>query len=257
MEMQFTRRKVLGNSLVLGCSIAASPLVTPVTLASVPSDNRLVVIILRGAMDGLDAVQPYGDPNLAKLRSTIKSGEAGGAHDLDGFFSLHPALGDLMPLWRAGELGFAHAVSTPYRDKRSHFDGQDFLENGGLSSDGTLTENRDGWLNRMLTLVPGATSELAFSVGRQRLLLLSGAAEISSWSPDSDLEMSPQARLLFERIYSKDPLFRKSVDEAFLLSEKVKGAMNPQQAAKASALAGFAADRLNEDTRIAAFSING
>ena len=54
----WTRRKLLTRSLALGCSAAASPLITPVTLASAPWDNRLVVIILRGAMDGLDVVQP-------------------------------------------------------------------------------------------------------------------------------------------------------------------------------------------------------
>ncbi|HHG90151.1 MAG TPA: twin-arginine translocation pathway signal, partial [Devosia sp.] len=187
MQNPFTRRKLLCNSLALGCSAAASPLLTPVTLAAAPTDNRLVVIVLRGAMDGLDVVQPYGDPMLGKLRSTLKFGQAAGAYDLDGFFALHPALGDLLPLWNAGELAFAHAVSTPYRDKRSHFDGQDFLENGGRSSDGSLTPARDGWLNRMLSLIPGTSAQTAFSVGRQRLLLLGGREPTSSWSPDADL----------------------------------------------------------------------
>ncbi len=257
MKNGMTRRTLLRNSLIVGCSAAASPLITPVTLAAVPGDNRLVVIILRGAMDGLDVVQPYGDPALAGLRSSIKAGEAGGAHDLDGFFSLHKELGDLLPLWDAGELAFAHAVSTPYRNKRSHFDGQDFLENCGMSSDGTLTDNRDGWLNRMLTLVPGATATTAFSVGRQRMMLLNGEAETSSWSPDSDLDLSPTTQQLLGKLYAQDPLFEDAAQVAFELSAKMDGAMNPAQAARAGALASFAADRLNEETRIAAFSIGG
>ena len=257
MENGISRRKLIQNSLILGCSAAASPLITPVTLASTPFDARLVVIVLRGAMDGLDVVQPYGDPELNGLRKSIKVGEAAGAHDLDGFYALHAGLGDLMPLWRAGELGFAHAVSTPYRNKRSHFDGQDFLENGGRSSDGSMTSAGDGWLNRMLTQMPGTNVTTAFSVGRQRLLMLEGEVETSSWSPDSDMDLSPTAQALLNQLYAKDPLFHDAAQVAIDLSEKMDGSMNVRQAAKAEALAGFAADRLNEDTRIAAFSIGG
>jgi len=47
------RRKFLTHGATLGCSIAASPFVTPVAMAAAPWDTRLVVIILRGAMDGL------------------------------------------------------------------------------------------------------------------------------------------------------------------------------------------------------------
>ncbi len=98
-----TRRAMLGRTLALGCSAAASPLITPVSFAAAPFDNRLVVIILRGAMDGLDVVQPYGDPGYAAARPTLRGGEAGGALDLDGFYALHPALSSLMPMWRAGQ----------------------------------------------------------------------------------------------------------------------------------------------------------
>ena len=133
---------------LIGCSAAASPLLTPISFAAAPFEQRFVVIILRGAMDGVDVVQPYGDRALAGLRPKLGFGEAAGALDLDGMFALHPGLAGLMPLWAAGELGFAHAVSTPYRDKRSHFDGQDLLE-AGTAELGAAT-GRDGWLNRML-----------------------------------------------------------------------------------------------------------
>ncbi len=109
-------------------------------------DHRLIVVILRGAMDGLDVVQPYGAPEYAGLRPTLNTGEGS---DLDGFFRLHPGLSQLMPLWQAGSLGFVHATSTPYRDKRSHFDGQDMLE-AGTGMDVPVTQVRDGWLNRLL-----------------------------------------------------------------------------------------------------------
>lgn len=243
-----SRRTFLSRSFALGCTAAASPLVTPVTFASAPGDARLVVIVLRGAMDGLDVVRPLGDPMFAVHRPTL---DPKGSHDLNGFFALHPALDELMPLWRAGELGFAHAVSTPYRDKRSHFDGQDILETGGMDV------GNDGWLNRALSRLPGTTSETAFAVGRENLMLLSGSAPYSAWSPDSDLDLSPQAQLLLEKVYEQDPLFQQAAARAMALADLTNDPMSPRKAGRAKPLAAFAADRLKEDTRIAAFSING
>ncbi|MFN3209407.1 MAG: DUF1501 domain-containing protein [Roseovarius sp.] len=266
-----TRRAFLGRSLALGCSLAASPFVTPVTMASAPWDNRLVVIILRGAMDGLDTVRPVGDAGLAALRGDI----AERGPDLDGFFSLNPALSDLMPLWDKGELGFVHAVSTPYRDKRSHFDGQDILE-AGTGQDG-LGRVRDGWLNRMLQTMPGITAQTAYAVGREDMLLLSGEAEVANWSPEAGLALSPQAQRLLEMVMHDDPLFRDSIDEAIALSEMgmldledgktldagemmntMQKTMRPTRARdRVSSVARFAAERLRGDSRIAAFSLNG
>ncbi|MEO9823644.1 MAG: DUF1501 domain-containing protein [Paracoccaceae bacterium] len=243
-----SRRNFLTRSLALGCTAAASPLVTPITLASTPGDARLVVIILRGAMDGLDVVRPLGDPYFAGLRPSL---DLAGSHDLNGFFALHPALDALMPLWRSGELSIAHAASTPYRDKRSHFDGQDILETGGAGI------GKGGWLNRALSKLPGTTSETAFAVGRENLLLLSGDENYSAWSPDSDLDLSPQAQLLLEKVYEQDPLFQQAAARAMELADLTDKPMSPRRAGRAKALAKFAADRLREDTRIAAFSING
>jgi hypothetical protein len=121
------RRGFLTRSLVLGCSVAASPLITPVSFAAAPWDNRLVVIILRGGMDGIDLLRPIEDPLLTDYRPDM---DRTGQTPLGAGFALHPKLAPLMPMWQAGELAFAHAVSTPYRDKRSHFDGQDLLEAG-------------------------------------------------------------------------------------------------------------------------------
>ena len=125
MTDQLTNRRDLLRGLgALGCSAAAWPLTTTMTFAAALWDARLVVIILRGAMDGLDVVRPVGDANFAALRGVA----AAESLTLDGgFFALHPGLKPLSGLWKSGELGFVHAVSTPYRDKRSHFDGQDLL----------------------------------------------------------------------------------------------------------------------------------
>lgn len=266
------RRKFLIGGSVLGCSAAASPLVTPVAMAAAPWDTRLVVIILRGAMDGLDVIQPYGDPDLAGLRPSLLTGEAGGALDLDGFYGLHPHFADLKPLYDAGEFGAVHAVSTPYRDKRSHFDGQDILEAG--LPDLTQGGLRDGWLNRMLQVIPGLEAEVAYAIGREQMLVLSGDAPASRWSPDANLQISANARALLNVVHHDDPLFRDASADAIEIAENIAQgaedaedtedmmAANPMMQAVQSngehvKIAEFAATRLRADTRIASFSING
>ena len=281
-----SRRFFLQGAVLAGCSVAAHPLMSTVTLAAAPGDKRLVVIILRGAMDGLDVVQPYGDPLLAQMRPDFAIGPDKGAHDLDGFFALHPLMGDLMPLWAAGELGFAHAVSTPYRDKRSHFDGQDMLE-AGTGMDVPVQMVRDGWLNRLLQAMPGAKAETAYSVGDDELKVLSGAAPAMSWAPDAWLGLSSQGRRLLEQIYHDDPLFNQAAVEALrvtapeqpgddealaedgndmapgMAAPGMAAPMRPPQGGGGTALgaaeklAAFAAGRLRGETRIAAFSLNG
>ncbi|MCZ4354332.1 DUF1501 domain-containing protein [Roseovarius aestuarii] len=261
-----SRRHFLTRSAALGCSLAASPLITPVTFASAPGDGRLVVIVLRGGLDGLDLLPPLGDKGLTALRPDVDL-----ATDLNGFFGLHPAMSPLRPLWAKGHLAFAHAVSTPYRDKRSHFDGQDLLEAGtGMDSIG---QTETGWLNRLVAQLPGAQSHTAYAIGRSDMLLTRGAADVANWSPDAALTLSPQAELLLERMMHDDPLFRDATAEAINLSQssislgaiadEVDSAdmMNAMMAAKVGArpdaIASFAAQRLREDTRIAAFSLSG
>ncbi|WP_027258163.1 DUF1501 domain-containing protein [Leisingera aquimarina] len=265
--MRLTRRSLLNRSALLGCSLAASPLVTPVSFAAAPWDTRLVVIILRGGMDALDAVQPYGDPALAGLRQTLSGGPQAGAADLDGFYALHPALAPLLPLWRAGELGFVQAVSTPYRDRRSHFDGQDLLEAGTAALGGA----RGGWLNRFLQQMPGVEARTAFAIGQERMLLLDGAAPVSQWAPGAGLAMSPQAERLAGLLMEEDPLFHTALNEALELTRQDLS-LGSEDAADGSAsgmmqaapkgrahteIAAYAAEQLRGDTRIAAFSING
>lgn len=262
------RRQFIRNTLI-GCSAAASPLVTPVTLASAPWNGRLVVIILRGAMDGLDALRPLGDLNYRALRPTLVQ-EGAGDYDLDGFFALHPALSSLAPLWRAGELAVAPATSTPYRNKRSHFDGQAMLE-AGSPNDAQIA--RDGWLNRLLQVVPGVEAQTAFAVGRGRMHILAGEGRHSTWSPETRLTMSPQAERLLELVYHDDSLFREA---ALLAGDIIDGieaapemdnddaavmegmmAEGPQRSRFTSEVARFVVEQLRQDSRIASFSING
>ncbi len=261
------RRAFLTRMGAVGCSAAASPLFTPMALASAPWDTRLVVILLRGGMDGLDVVRPVGDPDFIGLRPTLQRDTL----ELTDFFGLHGALRPLLPLWQDGDFGAAHATSTPYRGKRSHFDGQDILEAGSL---GGLRTTDDGWLNRLLQIVPGISGQTGFSIGRNIELILSGRAPMSSWSPEASLALSPQAERLLRLVYENDPMFAAASDKAIEIAQTV--AMDagrdqetsdemmgqPMMAqvngnAEHVKLAEFAAARLRGQTRIASFSING
>lgn len=255
--LNLNRRLFLRGAALIGCSAAAHPLMSSMTFAALPGENRLVVIILRGAMDGLDAIQPYGDPMLRKLRRDLSAGPDNGALDLDGFHALHPRLQPLMPLWQKGELAFAHAVSTPYRDKRSHFDGQDVLE-AGTGNDVPVSRRSGGWLNRLLQATPGASAETAYSVGVEQMKILSGAAAHLSWAPRAALTLSPQAQSLLEHVYHDDPLFRDAARDAVdISSEAPRVERTGGPTADAVALGAFAASRLNGASRIAAFSLAG
>ncbi|GGW27738.1 hypothetical protein GCM10011452_15380 [Gemmobacter lanyuensis] len=267
---QMNRRLFLraGAAALMGCSAAASPLLTTVTLAGgapMLGDHRLVVVILRGGLDGLDMVQPVADPLFSTYRPGLTRTPG---LPLDGIFALNARLAGLMPLWKAGELAFVHATSTPYRDKRSHFDGQDILE-AGTGLDVPMPEVRDGWLNRMLQAIPGLGAETAYAVGREALPLLAGAAPVRSWVPDQRLRLSDTSRALLERVYHDDPLFHAAAMEAMDLADEMdgtggmaEGMTRPPKArggrqADAEALASFAAGRLQDAARIAAFSLSG
>lgn len=259
------RRRFLRGLGALGCSAAAYPWLTTITLAQSPKlgEQRLVVVILRGAMDGLQTVQPVGDRLFSGYRPTLAA-NSGKVLELDGYFALSPDLGGLMELWNARELAFAHAVSTPYRDKRSHFEGQDLLE-AGTGMDVPAGAARDGWLNRMLQSMPDLQSETAYAIGREALPLLSGKAAARSWTPEQRLDLSAQSQLLLDHIYHDHPLFQVSAAQAMALSAEIDpesemlsaGEAASRQMAALDGLIGFAAGRLRGETRIAALSLSG
>jgi uncharacterized protein (DUF1501 family) len=148
-------------------------------------DPRMLVIVLRGALDGLATVAPVGDPDWTRLRGdkALKLEGPTPALPLDGFFALNPAMPNLHHLYQAGQATIVHAVASPYRE-RSHFDGQDVLESGLAKPGATDT----GWLNRALAaLAPEsgtiAAKRSAFAVGPVTPLIVRGSAPILPWSP--------------------------------------------------------------------------
>jgi uncharacterized protein (DUF1501 family) len=166
--MMLTRRFFLASS-----SGALAALGLPrMAFARANTQRRFVFIIQRGAADGLSIVAPTGDPAFAAIRGDFTD-LSGGAR-LGSFFTLHPALAETGKLYAEGQALFVHAVASPYRD-RSHFDGQNVLESGGSAA----YRVKDGWMNRLLGLLPQGEAK-ALALSSTVPLALRGAHEVAS-----------------------------------------------------------------------------
>jgi uncharacterized protein (DUF1501 family) len=214
-----TRRKFLWCT---GAGVGAMMVAPRIAFASVVSERRFVFVIQRGAADGLNIVVPYADPAYARLRgalaidvasavsaSSLTSASASAsatappshpmATRLDGTFALHPSLAETAKMYSAGQALFVHAVASPYRD-RSHFDGQNVLETGGISP----YQVKDGWLNRLVSMLP-VSKENAIALAPTVPLALRGHAEVTSYAP-SALPQAPDDLLVrVSQLYSADP----------------------------------------------------
>jgi uncharacterized protein (DUF1501 family) len=189
------------RGLLLGLGAAAVLGDARLALAQAPGERRLVVVLLRGAMDGLYAVQPYGDRDFAALRGALampEPGREGGLLDLGGTFGLHPAMGGLHAMYRANEMAIVHAVAGPYRN-RSHFEAQDLMEGG------TAQRLTSGWLNRALQSMPAAgESRPGLAIGTGVPLLLRGPAPVGSYAPPGLDRPSPDLVLRLAALHDKD-----------------------------------------------------
>ncbi len=177
---------------------AGAILVSPqLVFASVQTEHRFVFVIQRGAADGLNTVVPYGDPAYAGLRAELAI-DAASAIKLNGLFALHPSLVETGRMYAAGQALFVHAVASPYR-QRSHFDGQNVLESGGTAP----YQLKDGWLNRLVGLLP-ATRESAIALAPTVPLALRGKVEVASYAP-SALPSAPDDLLMrVSQLYQHD-----------------------------------------------------
>lgn len=195
--------------------------IAPPIFADVPTEKRLILINLKGAMDGLHALAPYSDSHYHKLRPTLGLGASGTDRpviDLDGSFGLHPALKPLQSLYRAKELVFVPAVSTQYR-QRSHFEAQNMLEGGGLLP----YQQKTGWLNRAMLEMGGSPNRIGLSLGPTVPLIMLGQADIRTWS-DSRLPKADEGFLSrVNALYQEDPIFHKAFTQ--VQEDKTNSAM--------------------------------
>jgi len=206
-----SRRQFLGL-VASGAGVFTLAALPGAVFAAVPGDRRFVVVLLRGALDGMAAVAPVGDPLYQEKRGAIAlkpPGEAGGTIALDRFFALHPALGVIEPYYRRGELLFVHAAGNGYHT-RSHFDAQDLMETGLTVKQG---EN-DGWLNRAIVLLQGGEkAQLGLAVGGAVPLILRGKTQVASWEPQGVGAIDNDLIAALGPIYARDPLLGPALAE--------------------------------------------
>jgi uncharacterized protein (DUF1501 family) len=155
----FTRRRFLAGAGMAGVASLGTQLVTTrVSFAAAPTDGTLVVVFLRGGMDGLSVVIPVEDPNLLAARPKIAV-RGPTLLPLDRGFALHPALAPLHNYWKQGKFTAVPAVSAP-DISRSHFQAQDCIERGG-----SATGTTEGWLDRVLDALGVGTTFRAVGQG--------------------------------------------------------------------------------------------
>jgi uncharacterized protein (DUF1501 family) len=233
-----SRRAFVGAASAAGAGVicGAGFLGAPASAAGA-RDPRLVVIILRGALDGLSAVPPVGDPDYADLHGDLAFTASGdrAALPLDGFFFAHPALAAFKRLYDKKQAAVVHAVATGYRD-RSHFDGQDVLESGYPGPGRT----ESGWLNRALSALPksGAGVSRGLGVGAIAPLVIRGPAPAFGWAPPGGV--APASGDLAQRVLDlyghTDSALGQKLGDA-LMAQKV-AAETPKPAASNMAHAG-------------------
>ncbi len=192
---------------------------------------RLIVILLRGAADGLDIVVPYQESAYYEARPTIAIAPPNtpqGALDLDGQFGLHPALQPLMSEWQAGNLAFVHACGSP-DPSRSHFQAQNYMETGtpGVAS------TPYGWMNRLLAHIPGGSSTRAVNMGESIPLIFTGAEAVASLDIDgaSTRELpidAPDIQSAFDQLYAGDSKLARVYQEGRNAREVLRREVNKE-----------------------------
>lgn len=187
--MSVDRRSFLGAVALLTAS--------PVLFARAATERRFIFIIQRGAADGLNTLIPYAEPAYASLRGPLAL-DAESTLKLNGSFALHPSLPTLREMYSAGQANFFHAVASPYRD-RSHFDGQNVLETGGHAP----YQVKDGWMNRLLALLPRRGKDaIAFSPAVP--LALRGAVEVATYAPSTLPQANDDLMARVAQLYAND-----------------------------------------------------
>ncbi|MBZ4185496.1 MULTISPECIES: DUF1501 domain-containing protein [Thermomonas] len=192
--MNFDRRGFLGMS---AASLALAALPKFALAAAGRGDTRFLLVLLRGGLDGLHALQAPGDPGFAALRGDfVNSKGQAPSLQLNGDFALHGALGFMAGLYAQQQLLPMVAVAPPYR-QRSHFEAQDCVENGTTGTSGTT-----GWLNRCVAAMPGGKG---LAISAVMPLAMRGKGDVSTWSPPLAKGVDPILWQQLQVLYAADP----------------------------------------------------
>jgi uncharacterized protein (DUF1501 family) len=247
------RRQFLDHSLTGLGALALNGMWVSRSNAAASSNSRLVVLMLRGAVDGLSVVAPFAEPNYYAARSNIaiaKPGETDGLIQLDHLFGLHPALSMLAPYWARKQLGFIHA-SGSHDASRSHFDAQDYMESGTPGKKST----KDGWLNRLAQVMAAenvsASQRLqAVNLGPVMPRIFAGSAAVASLAQGNAALVKgvldrQNVAAAFSQLYSESDSLSETVREAAATRKEILSALasdDPKADIGALSLRGLAQD---------------
>src|SRR3984893_15471493 len=232
--MTFDLHAPTRRNMLLGSGALFAWAYAPKSARAEGRDPRFLVIVLRGALDGLALAAPVGDPDWVNLRgdkALVLDGKPP-ALPLDSFFALNPAMPNLYRLYKAEQAAIVHATATPYRE-RSHFDGQDVLESGFVKPGATDSD----WLNRALAATEPAARVAApgrqgFAVGPVTPLVVRGSAPILSWTPQRLAPASDDTIGRLLGLYQHtDPMLARILEERMGLTAIARaGGMDTQPA---------------------------
>jgi uncharacterized protein (DUF1501 family) len=237
---KFNRRKFLTYASLASASGLMSTSAHFKIEAKAQSSGRpkkMVVIFLRGALDGLNTVVPFREANYYVARPTIAipgPGKPNGAINLDGQFGLHPALSDLMPFWQSRQLAFIHASGSPIAS-RSHFDAQDFMESGTPGDKATST----GWMNRLLAFTPNQSATQAINLGSSTPRILAGPRSTSNVVPNNKglpnlaIDREP-VQSIFDQLYQGNNELARVYKEGVQSRERLRAGLNQEMMSSAN-----------------------
>lgn len=202
--------------------LAAAPLMASLlphglSMAAAPTDKRLIVVILRGGMDGLAAVIPHGDRDYKDLRADMAFDNED-TLNLDGYFALHPKFETLHKLYRDKQLSIINAIASPYR-KRSHFDAQNILELGG-----NAPYDRDsGWMNRLVKLISDQSAadsaEIGMAFGQSIPMAMRGSTGVGSWAPSTLPDVNNDFYDFVAHLYKRDQSLNATLQKGLRIQD--------------------------------------
>ncbi len=237
---------------VSGYGAVASMLPFNLVMAKANGNQRLFTVFLRGAMDGLAAVIPYGDPQYQSLRGSLAlTVNEHGILPIDKYFAFHPNLSFMSELYAQKQLAVLHATSSPYR-RRSHFDAQNCLENGTNTPNGINT----GWLNRALYEMHLKQDSIAFSPSLP--LLFRGNSMVDTWYPSVLPSINDDFFTRLQRMYASDQQLLPKLEQA-RASQSNMQIKNTQQNSNFSEIMRIAGLRLGQDNgmRVGGIDLDG
>lgn len=162
---------------------------------------KIVWLLLRGALDSLHTIVPTFEQQYKILRPKLSSSFKAPLLSLEKGFALHPSLINLHTWYQQKSLLPIVAVSSGYK-RRSHFDGQDFLESGKAEID-----HDSGWLARAIEV----KNKRALAISRSTPISLRGSEHVNNWYPSRLKSSDGDIYATLEKLYQYDDGLKKSL----------------------------------------------